>query len=58
MCSVYLTTIEAAERLGVHPVTIHRWIKENKLVARKGSGKTSPFKIRLDSVLELERKLQ
>ena len=58
MCSDYLSTIEVAYRLGVHPVTIQRWIKDNKLIATKGAGKTSPYKIRLDSVLALQRNLQ
>ena len=53
-----ISTQEAAQKLGVHQTTIQRWIKEGRLDAWKGLGRTSPYHVDVDSLDRLKEQLQ
>ena len=52
-----ITTQEAAQKLGVHQTTIQRWIKEGRLDAWKGLGRTSPYHVNVGFLDRLKEQL-
>jgi excisionase family DNA binding protein len=58
MIDKYISTSEAAERLGVSKVTIARWIQRDYLAAEKlGPGVNSPYRIPKSSVDQILNRL-
>jgi transposase len=55
----YISSLEAAERLGVHQTTVQRWIRDGHLIGRKrGPAKQSPYAVSEDSVAQLQQSLE
>jgi excisionase family DNA binding protein len=47
---MFLTILEAAPRLGMHPDTIRRMIRDREIAAVKGPHRNSPYRISEDEV--------
>ena len=54
----YITTSEAAQRLGVHQSTVQRWVKQGHLAGEKlGPGRNSPYFVLAASVDQVASQL-
>ena len=54
---MFLTILEAAPRLGMHPDTLRRMIRDREIAAVKGPHENSPYRISEDEIEAVARVL-
>ena len=58
MTKEFVSTSNAANKLGVHQTTVQRWIRDGYLRAKKvGPGRNSPYRVETESLDALAEQL-